>query len=74
MASITIREVDNTLPGSAGLTTNAVYVPGLATQGPVGVPTYCATLAEFQSIFGDKPYRWTSAQAYPEDYFGSGVA
>lgn len=30
MASITIREVDKTTPGTAGITTNAVYVPGLA--------------------------------------------
>ena len=30
MASITIREIDNTTPGSAGTTTNAVYIPGAA--------------------------------------------
>ena len=65
MATITIRETDLTSVGINDVTTNAAYIPGYATMGPINTPILCQTLSEFKSIFGDKPYIFTTAQAYP---------
>lgn len=65
MATITIRETDLTSVGINDVTSNAAYIPGYAIMGPINTPTLCQTLSEFKSIFGDKPYKFTTAQAYP---------
>ena len=56
MPTIDIKEVDISPLGTADVTTNAVYVPGYALIGPVGVPTLCETLTQFREIFGSAPY------------------
>lgn len=65
MASITIRETDLTSAGINDVTSNAAYIPGYAIMGPINTPTLCQTLSEFKSIFGDKPYIFTTTQSYP---------
>lgn len=52
MPSINIKEVDISPVATADVTTNAVYVPGFATEGPIQEPTLCSTLSDFQRVFG----------------------
>lgn len=52
MPSINIKEVDISPVATADVTTNAVYVPGFATDGPIQEPTLCNTLSDFQRVFG----------------------
>lgn len=58
MPTITIREVDTSTAGAVNTTTNAVYVPGYASMGPINVPVLCETLESFQAIFGKEPYKY----------------
>lgn len=66
MPSIIIREVETSRVPSAETTTNAVFIPGYATKGPRNIPVYCETVADFEKIFGEKPYEFESDQIYPE--------
>lgn len=66
MPSINIYERDLTSPYSVDTTPNIVYIPGYANMGPIDTPVLCNTLSEFYSIFGSKPYRFKTPQAYPE--------
>lgn len=58
MPNITIKESDLTNPGSLNVTSNVVYVPGLATKVPKNFntlePRLYSDLAIFQADFGDK--------------------
>lgn len=65
MPSINIYERDLTSPYSVDTTPNIVYIPGYANIGPLNTPVLCNTLSEFYSIFGSKPYKFKTAQAYP---------
>lgn len=60
MPSIKISELDLTTPGQNNTTGNVAYIPGYAIMGPINEPTYCETVAQFQSIFGKKPYVFRS--------------
>lgn len=71
MASIVIREVDNTSAGISAANTDIAYVPGYAINGPVNVPTLCESLEDFQAIFGYKPYEFKTNQAYPSEFKSS---
>ena len=64
MANITIRETDLTTAGSSSVTDNVVYIPGYAKMGPIGEPTECSTLSEFESIFGTSPYKFKNSNSY----------
>lgn len=66
MPSINIYERDLTSPYSVDTTPNIVYIPGYANIGPLDTPVLCNTLSEFYSIFGSKPYKFKTPQAYPE--------
>jgi hypothetical protein len=66
MPSITINERDITSPGTLNVTTNTVYIPGYSNMGPVNTPILCETLDVFQSIFGSEPYKFRTAQDWPE--------
>lgn len=66
MPSINIYERDLTSPYSVDTTPNIVYIPGYANIGPLNTPVLCNTLSEFYSIFGSKPYKFKTAQGYPE--------
>lgn len=65
MPSINIYERDLTSPYSVDTTPNIVYIPGYANIGPLDTPVLCNTLSEFYSIFGSKPYKFKTPQAYP---------
>lgn len=65
MPSINIYERDLTSPYSVDTTPNIVYIPGYANMGPIDTPVLCNTLSEFYSIFGSKPYKFKTPQAYP---------
>lgn len=58
MPNITIKEDDLTNPGSLNVTSNIVYVPGLATKVPKNFntlePRLYSDLAMFQADFGNK--------------------
>ena len=58
MPNITIKESDLTNPGSLNVTSNIVYVPGLATKVPKNFntlePRLYSDLAMFQADFGNK--------------------
>ena len=71
MPSINIYEKDLTSPYSVDTTPNIVYIPGYANMGPIDTPVLCNTLSEFYSIFGSKPYKFKTAQGYPEIKEGS---
>ena len=71
MPSINIYERDLTSPYSVDTTPNIVYIPGYANMGPIDTPVLCNTLSEFYSIFGSKPYKFKTAQGYPEVKEGS---
>lgn len=71
MPSINIYERDLTSPYSVDTTPNIVYIPGYANMGPIDTPVLCNTLSEFYSIFGSKPYKFKTAQGYPEIKEGS---
>ena len=71
MPSINIYERDLTSPYSVDTTPNIVYIPGYANMGPIDTPILCNTLSEFYSIFGSKPYKFKTAQGYPEIKEGS---
>ena len=71
MPSINIYERDLTSPYSVDTTPNIVYIPGYANMGPIDTPVLCTTLSEFYSIFGSKPYKFKTAQGYPEIKEGS---
>ena len=71
MPSINIYERDLTSPYSVDTTPNIVYIPGYANVGPIDTPVLCNTLSEFYSIFGSKPYKFKTAQGYPEIKEGS---
>lgn len=71
MPSINIYERDLTSPYSVDTTPNIVYIPGYANIGPIDTPVLCNTLSEFYSIFGSKPYKFKTAQGYPEIKEGS---
>ena len=71
MASIVIREVDNTSAGISAANVDIAYVPGYAINGPVNVPTLCESLEDFQAIFGYKPYAFKNNQAYPSEFKSS---
>lgn len=71
MPSINIYERDLTSPYSVDTTPNVVYIPGYANIGPIDTPVLCNTLSEFYSIFGSKPYKFKTAQGYPEIKEGS---
>ena len=71
MPSINIYERDLTSPYSVDTPPNIVYIPGYANIGPIDTPVLCNTLSEFYSIFGSKPYKFKTAQGYPEIKEGS---
>ena len=71
MPSINIYEKDLTSPYSVDTTPNIVYIPGYANMGPIDTPVLCNTLSEFYSTFGSKPYKFKTAQGYPEVKEGS---
>lgn len=73
MSSIIIREKDETSAGTAAVS-NAVYVPGYATRGPINEPTLCNTVAEFKDTFGAAPYVFTFGSEYPSFKFNTGAA
>lgn len=64
MPNIYIAEIDTSTPGVEDVTTNAVYIPGLAksinadlnTDEYFQKPVYFETLADFRAVFGNEPY------------------
>ena len=64
MPTIKIREVDTSTAAASETTTNAVYIPGYAWQGPTLTPTLCETVSEFQEIFGTTPYLFANTGSY----------
>lgn len=68
MPSITINEIDNTKGGGSAVSREVVYIPGFATKGPVGVPTLCKNVGEFEDIFGEGPFKFTEAEKYPAEF------
>ena len=64
MPNIYIAEIDTSTPGVEDVTTNAVYIPGLAASIAKGhneadylnKPVYFETLADFRAVFGNEPY------------------
>lgn len=65
MPSITIKELDLTTAEPIVADENIVYVPGLAITGPVGKPTLCTTVEEFEKEFGSAPYMFEYGQYAP---------
>ena len=63
---IIINEVDTTTPRGSGVSSDVVYVPGLAVDTfvldgktystPKNTPVLCTTVAEFEATFGPAPY------------------
>ncbi len=58
---ITVQERQEVNPRGSAASSDIVYIPGLATTGPIGVPTLCQTYDEFTSTFGSKPYEMVDA-------------
>ena len=53
MASITIKEIDNTSIGSQSLLTNAVYVPGFSINGGgASAPKLYTSIYDFEEELG----------------------
>lgn len=67
MPSIKISEQDLTRPILSEINTDVVYVPGYSNIGPENIPTYCETLADFQAIFGSKPFIYESNEELSND-------
>lgn len=63
MPNIYIAEIDTSTPGVEDVTTNAVYIPGLAAslaegydeREYIGKPVYFESLADFRAVFGSAP-------------------
>lgn len=70
MRRVQIYERDTTVVDNQAIVTDVVYVPGFALQGPVRVPTYCATLSDFREIFGSATPYFAEAQPYPNGIEG----
>lgn len=58
---ITVQERQEINPRGSAASSDIVYIPGLATTGPIGVPTLCQTYDEFTSTFGSDPYKLVDA-------------
>lgn len=58
---ITVQERQEVNPRGSAASSDIVYIPGLATTGPIGVPTLCQTYDEFTSTFGSEPYKLVDA-------------
>lgn len=58
---ITVQERQEINPRGSAASSDIVYIPGLATTGPIGVPTLCQTYDEFTSTFGSEPYKFVEA-------------
>lgn len=58
---ITVQERQEINPRGSAASSDIVYIPGLATTGPIGVPTLCQTYDEFTSTFGSEPYKFVDA-------------
>ena len=58
---ITVQERQEINPRGSAASSDIVYMPGLATTGPIGVPTLCQTYDEFTSTFGSEPYKFVEA-------------
>jgi len=57
---IVVQEVDETRPKGSGVSSDIVYVPGLAFDGCEhrNKPILCTTVEEFESYFGTEPYKF----------------
>ena len=74
MPNIYIAEIDTSTPGVEDVTTNAVYIPGLATSINADLnaneyfqkPVYFETLADFRKVFGNEPYVFKQAVKYAD--------
>ena len=58
---ITVQERQEINPRGSAASSDIVYIPGLATTGPIGVPTLCQTYDDFTSTFGSEPYKFVEA-------------
>ena len=76
---IIINEVDTTTPRGSGVSSDVVYVPGLAVDTfvldgntystPKNTPVLCTSVAEFEATFGPAPYILQPADVdYIEDH------
>jgi hypothetical protein len=72
---IIVQEVDETRPRGSGVSSDIVYVPGLAhdliADEYRNKPVLCTSVDEFESYFGSEPYRFNVADA---EYPVNGVA
>lgn len=63
MASIVIKELDNTTGGTSAVETDVVYVPGFSSEefddpalaAPARTPMLCTSIREFERYFGKRP-------------------
>ena len=56
---INITEVDKTTPSGTGVSTDVVYIPGLAKTGDVNKPIKLESEADLVKYFGDGPVAFT---------------
>src|SRR5574344_1843215 len=71
MPNITIKESDLTLVSQNVSSRDVVFIPGFVSQDTVptniperGVPVYCATLSDFESVFGSVYPIFSTDQKY----------
>ena len=58
---ITVQERQEINPRGSAASSDIVYIPGLATTGPIGVPTLCQTYDDLTLTFGSEPYKFVEA-------------
>lgn len=62
MPRINIYEVDETSGGSQNISTDVVYIPGFVADPTKAqnAPVLCRTLTEFETLFGNVPFRFSA--------------
>lgn len=72
MPKISIYEQDISAVDTTNILENVVFIPGIASQGEIGVAKYFNNIADFKKEYGDNPVQFTEAQNYPTE-IGTGV-
>ena len=73
MPRINIYEVDETSGGSQNISTDVVYIPGFVADPTLAqnAPVLCRTLTEFETLFGDEPFRFSDGVTLPFSVSGT---
>ena len=65
MPKISIYEQDISAVDTTNILENVVFIPGIASQGEIGVAKYFNNITDFKKEYGDNPVQFTKAQNYP---------